>query len=457
MKLIIYGAGYVGCVTAACCAKMGHDVVLTDTNEIKIDCLRAGVSPVLEPGLQELIAAAAAEGRLKAQLAGTEGEAGLVDADMAIVCVGTPSRRDGTTDTQALRRVFQAIAVGALRRQESLTVVVRSTALAPLLRRILAEVEPREGAEKIRLVISPEFLRETTAISDFFSPPFLVAGGDDPEAVSRALSLFEGISAPRFGTTLETASLLKYGCNAFHALKMAFANEIDALAAMVGADGKEVMRLLAQDKILNISPAYLRPGAAFGGSCLPKDVRALEALAGENHQALPLISAILPSNRRRLELALETISTGTARRLGFVGLSFKVGSDDLRESPYVELAERLIGRGFTIKVFDPDLDPKRFLGANKERALKPPLHLVSVLVDSLAEACAEAEAVVVCKDIMAPEALRAAVPEGTVVYDLNRMAYSAKTDDSAGFNIPTDPPNLLWSPQSPAPSAAYLS
>jgi GDP-mannose 6-dehydrogenase len=446
MKLFICGAGYVGCVTAACCAKLGHDVAITDTNEVKVECLRAGLSPIIEPGLDDLIAAGVARGNLKALPAGSEAESALLEAEIAVICVGTPSRRDGTVDTKALRRAFESLAAAVVRRTTSLTVIVRSTALAPVLRQLLGQLEPRAAAN-VRVVLIPEFLRETTAISDFFNPPFLVAGGDDRKAAAHALRVFEGIDAPRFTTTLETASMLKYSCNAFHALKMAFANEIDSLAAALGADGREVLNLLMQDRVLNISTAYLRPGFAFGGSCLPKDLRALEALGHEKHESLPLLSAILPSNRRRLEKALEIIAATPFRRLCFIGLSFKVGSDDLRESPYVELAERLIGKGFSIKVFDPDLDPVRFVGANKERALRPPLHLAERLAASLDEACADAEAVVICKNVLSTVDSSSLFARGIPVYDLNAMTYGEREDSQA--------PSASWDTKTAGPSETY--
>jgi GDP-mannose 6-dehydrogenase len=435
MKVIIYGAGYVGCVTGACFARMGHLVVIIDVIQSKVESLRAGRSPILEPDLEDLIAEGVANGRLKAEMAVASGDAGLLEADVAVVCTGTPAQRNGLVDTRALRRVFQSIASGAARRVSPLTVIVRSTALAPMLREILAEAQPCQGANKLRLVVNPEFLRETTAISDFFNPPLLVVGGDDPTAVAHALSLFKGIQAPRHKVSLETASMLKYTCNAFHALKIAFANEIDTLAAMIGADGRDVMNLMVQDTILNISPAYLRPGFAFGGSCLPKDLRALEALARENHQPLPLLSSVLPSTRQRMEQALETILSRPARRLGFIGLSFKMGSDDLRDSPYVELVERLLGKGFEIAIYDSDLDPKRLVGANMAHVMERLPHLARILVNSPEEACVHAEAVVVCKRLLNLEALRALVPDGVVIYDLNRMVTSARPTGSPDGDI----------------------
>ncbi len=425
MKLYIYGAGYVGCVTAACLAKMGHTVTIVDLMLSKVDAVRSGRSPVLEPGLDELIAAGVAAGRIDAEMALPEGETGLRAADMAMVCIGTPSQPNGVIDARALKRVFESIARGVLTRPSPLTVVVRSTALAPVIRQIQTETQPREGADKLRLVMNPELLRETTAIADFFNPPLLVVGGDDPASLTHALSLYESIQAPRYKVSLETASIFKYSCNAFHALKIAFANEIDTLASLIGADGRQVMKLLTEDKILNISPVYLRPGFAFGGSCLPKDLRALEALAREHHEPLALLSSVLPSNRRRIEQAIETILANSGRRLGFIGLSFKIGSDDLRESAHVEVAERLLGKGFEIKIYDPDLDPHRLVGANMAHVMERLPHLARILVDTAEEACAQADAIVVCKRMMSNEEIRKFSAKGVPIFDLQQMNPSA--------------------------------
>lgn len=443
MKVTVFGAGYVGCVTAGCLAKMGHFVTILDVVQSKVDAVRKGRSPVLEPGLEELIGAGVASGRLGAERAAADGEASLLQSEMAIICIGTPSQPNGVIDTRALKRVLQSIAGGAIGRVAPLTVMVRSTALAPMLRQVLAETQPSQGADKLRLVISPELLRETTAIADFFNPPLVVAGGDDPAAVDHALSLYEGIQGPRFKVSLETASMLKYCCNAFHALKIAFANEIDTLAALIGADGQQVMGLMVQDKVLNISPAYLRPGFGFGGSCLPKDLKALEALAREHHQPLPLLSSILPSNRQRIEQALELILSRPARRLGFIGLSFKKGSDDLRDSPYVELVERLLGKGFEVRIYDSDLDPQRLVGANMAHVMERLPHLARILVNSPEEACARTEAIVVAKHLLKWEVLQALLPNGVVIYDLDRMLN------------PAVPGSLGSENSEPAPGMAY--
>jgi GDP-mannose 6-dehydrogenase len=235
------------------------------------------------------------------------------------------------------------------------------------------------------------------------------------------MQLYDGIDAPRYKVSLETASMLKYACNAFHALKISFANEIDTLASLIKADGQEVMSLLTKDRTLNASPAYLKPGFAFGGSCLPKDLRALEALAREHHEPVHLLSSVLPSNRHRVEKALEFILSHPGRRLGFIGLSFKSGSDDLRESPYLELAERLLGKGFELKIYDPDLDTHRLVGSNLAHVMERLPHLARILVKSLEEACSDADALVLCKRVYAEASLASICPEGLPVYDLEHI------------------------------------
>ena len=412
MKVVIYGAGYVGCVSAACLAQMGHQVTAIDTAQSKVNTLRSGHSPILEPGLDELIGEMVASGRLTAE---TSGDNTALEADIAIVCVGTPSQPSGLLDTTAMERVFQSIGSAVQNRTTPLTVVVRSTILAPVLRQV---VESAGVGSLIHLVNNPEFLRETTAIEDFFKPPMIVVGGDNEAAMDQALELYGEIEAAQFKVSLETASIVKYACNAFHATKISFANEIDTVASLIGADGQAVMKVVKEDRVLNISPAYLRPGFAFGGSCLPKDLRALEALGRESHEPLPLLSSALPSNRRRLDQALETILAQPGRQLAVIGLSFKKGSDDLRESPYVELAERLLGKGFEIKIFDPDLDPKRLVGANKSFVQEHLPHLAKVLVGSAEQALPGATGVVLCKGLLEPEQYKNLIRPDVPVFDL---------------------------------------
>jgi GDP-mannose 6-dehydrogenase len=426
VKVVVFGAGYVGSVTAGCLATLGQSVTVIDTVPTKVEAIRAGRSPVLERGLEELISRSVSRGFLRGEY---DGARAAIDAEVAVVCVGTPSLSNGMPDTRPLQRVFQCLASSCQGRHQALTVVVRSTILAACVKEVFRNaVGTSRGAPQLKLVLNPEFLRETSAVADFFNPPFIVVGSEGDEEAAMALKLYDGIEAPRFKVSLETASLLKYACNAFHATKIAFANEMDTLASTLGADGAEVMQLLRMDKVLNISDAYLRPGFAFGGSCLTKDLRALDAVARGQHESLPLVSSILPSNRRRLELALERIVASPARRLTFVGLSFKMGSDDLRESPYLELAERLLTQGFSIKIFDPDLNPKQLIGSNQAHALVQLPRLSEMLIGSVPEAFQGSEAAVICKPLLSRDIVRQCLPEGALLFDLERPSFQGEPD-----------------------------
>ena len=413
MRVVIFGAGYVGCVSAACLAKLGHEIVAVDVNPAKIEALNAGQSPLLEHGLDELIA----EGVRSKRLRGTSdlGMHGL-DADLAMVCVPTPSGPGGLTDSTPLRRVLEQLMAATRDREHTLPVAIRSTVRARTLRQLAEQIS--FPIARLPLVVNPEFLREASAISDFFHPPYLVAGGDDPISVKTVLSLYDGIDGLRFEVDMETASLVKYASNAFHALKIAFANEMATISALEGADPLTVMELLRSDTILNASAAYLRPGFAFGGSCLPKDLRALVAVGRSSHEPLPLLSAILSSNQCRIDQATNLVLALRPCRIAMLGLSFKTGTDDLRESPYVELAERLLGKGFELRICDPDLDPSKLIGANRAYIDERLPHLGRLLVSGPDEALQGATAVILCKPVLSEDRLRALIASGVEVYDL---------------------------------------
>ena len=413
MKVVIFGAGYVGCVSAACLAKLGHEIVAVDVNPAKIEALNAGRSPLLENGLEDLIVA----GVRSKRLSGTcDSSKQVLDADVAMICVPTPSSSGGTTDLRPLRRVLEQLSQATRDRDRPLPVAIRSTVRATTLRALAAQIS--FPTERLPLVIHPEFLREATAIADFFHPPYLVAGGDDPRPVQTVLSLYEGIDARRFEVDMETASLVKYASNAFHALKIAFANEMATVSDLEGADPLTVMELLRSDTILNVSAAYLRPGFAFGGSCLPKDLRALVAVGASAHEPLPLLSAILPSNQCRIQQGVDLVLARRPCRLAVVGLSFKSGTDDLRESPYVALAERLLGKGFELRIYDPDLDPSTLIGANRAYIDEHLPHLGRLLVSTHEEALDGAAGVILCKPVLSEMVLRSLVAFGVDIYDL---------------------------------------
>lgn len=346
MKIAVVGAGYVGCVTAACLSRDGHAVVAVDSDPSKVQSLRDGVCPVVEPGLQELVAKSVQEGRLRAKESSVEA---FAEVDAAIVCVSTPSMSDGSVDIRPMMRVFGVLAAAAERFGSVRVVLVRSTIAPAMLRRVL----DRHRAASFDVVANPEFLRETAAIQDFDRPPFLVFGSDRPEAARAAAEIFANVPGPRHFLSLESALLVKYASNAFHGMKIAFANEMGSLCAAAGASPIEVMKVFCEDTSLNISRAYLRPGFAFGGSCLPKDIRALLSLASSNGLHLPLLEGVLETNLLRIVQTANAIVKARPSQVTILGLSFKKGTDDLRESPYLLLAERLLAEGLTLRISTP--------------------------------------------------------------------------------------------------------
>ncbi len=398
MRIAVYGLGYVGCVSAASLARLGHDVVGVDSNPAKVAMVEAGEAPVLELGLPELVAEHVSSGRLRAT---TDGEAAMASVDIALLCVGTPSRSNGSTATDALERVAETVGRGLRRRRaaERATVVVRSTSLPGTTEDVVAPVVERESgllaAEGFGLAMNPEFLREGSSLEDFFSPPKTVIGELDRPSGDAVAELYAGMPGPVYRVPIRVAEMVKYTDNAFHATKIAFANEIGTVAKALGLDSHEVMRIFCADTKLNISPAYLRPGFAFGGSCLPKDLRALVYAGRGLDIAMPLLESILLSNERHLQRVVDVVVQSGRRRVGLFGLSFKPGTDDLRESPLVELAERLLGKGFDIRIYDPAVALSRLVGANREYVEQHLPHLSRLLLDSADDVVKHAEVCVV--------------------------------------------------------------
>ncbi|MFH1919985.1 MAG: nucleotide sugar dehydrogenase [Planctomycetota bacterium] len=399
-RVAVFGMGYVGCVTAACMSRDGHHVIGVDIDQDKIALLKAGSSPVAEPGLAELIREQVASGRLEAT---NDVEAAVRRSEMALVAVGTPSAADGSVESHAVERVVQTIGRELRGTDRRYAVVVRSTLLPGILEQRLAplleEAADCQLGTEITLLNNPEFLRETTAIRDYDDPPFVLVGADAPDQADDALALYDRVEAERIVTDTRTAALVKYACNAYHALKIDFANEIGTLGRAFGADGQEVMRILCRDTHLNVSTAYLRPGFAFGGSCLPKDVRALTRFAQQNAIRTELLSAILPSNEAHLERALRMIREAGCKKIGLVGLSFKAGTDDLRESPQVILAETLLGRGYDMRIYDPGVRMTQLVGTNLTYVDLHLPHLAALLVDEPKEFFEHAEMLVLGTDV----------------------------------------------------------
>lgn len=395
MNIAVFGLGYVGCVTAACLAQRGHRVVGVDINPDKVEAINRGQSPIQERGIDGLIASAVAGGWLRATI--NVGQA-VDQAALCMVCVGTPSTPQGGLDLAFVERVCGEIgaALGAAR--EYKVIALRSTILPGVLsERLIPALErysgKRAGAD-FGVAVNPEFLREGSAIGDFEQPSFTLVGELDARSGRALAAIYADLPAPILHTTPDTACMVKYACNAFHALKVTFANEIGRLCQQMNVDGGEVMGIFCQDNRLNISTRYLQPGFAFGGSCLPKDLRALVHFARHIDIDLPVLEAILPSNRRQVQLAFEAIQSAGRLRVGLAGLSFKPGTDDLRESPAVLLAETLIGKGYHVRIYDPAVNLSRLVGGNRAFIEQAIPHIAALICDTLEELVEDAEVIV---------------------------------------------------------------
>lgn len=391
----VLGLGYVGCVSAACLSQLGFRVTGIDRDEHKVESIRKGLAPFFEPGLEPLVRENASAGRLMASTS----MAALADADIALVCVGTPSEKNGNLGLGQLRRVVDDIAGTLTSRTKPLIVAVRSTVFPGTCQEVVIPVFA--GHPMAKVVSNPEFLREGIAVRDFLEPSLIVIGGDDPEAVRRVADLYSDLHLRPCLVGLRTAEMIKYASNAFHAVKIGFANEIGALSARLGVDPTEVMETLCADKKLNISSAYLKPGFAFGGSCLPKDLRALTYRAQRLDLHLPLLESALPSNQRHLERAIEAVLDLAAKRLGVIGLAFKENTDDLRESPVVTLLEQLIGKGRQVRVFDPHIQLETIYGSNRNFILQQIPHIGRLLDSSLGQTLEWADHLVIAQRLPA--------------------------------------------------------
>lgn len=393
MKISVFGLGYVGSVTAACLAEKGHDVVGVEVNPDKLALFQGGRSPLFEPGLAELLANVHAAGTFTATASATEA---VARSEISFICVGTPSRKGGQADLTHVEHVCEEIGAALKAKSAPHTVVVRSTMLPGNIETVVA---PRVGPA--RVVANPEFMREGTAIRDFFEPPFVVIGERQPGEGDAVAELYRCVDAPVVRVSIRAAEAIKFACNAFHAAKITFANEIGQFCKTQGIDSHEVMDILCRDTKLNISRAYLKPGLAFGGSCLPKDLRALISRAREHDVELPMLEAVARSNLSQIQRTIEWIADLGAREIGILGLSFKAGTDDLRESPVVIMAEALLGKGYKLAIHDAEVELTRLTGANKLFLETKLPHISSLLVQSLDDVLARSKLLVICKN--APE------------------------------------------------------
>lgn len=422
MNISIFGLGYVGIVTAGCLAKDGHRIVGVDINRDKVAALNAGQSPLIEEGIGELIKQGVDSGRLQAT---TDAAVAVAETEMAIVCVGTPSEPNGALGTRHIEEVIAQIGALLAARSTPFLVVVRSTLLPGSVRslvlKILMEKSGGQPGEKFELLFHPEFLREGTSVKDFYDPPKIVIGERVPGTGKRLLELYRDLPAPVFCTTYEIAEMVKYCDNLFHAVKITFANEIGQFCHAHGVDSREVMEIFCADTKLNLSPKYLRPGFAFGGSCLPKDLRAFLYAARRRDVSTPMLASVLPSNKVQMERALDAILATGARRIGFWGLAFKPGTDDLRESPLVTLAELLGGKGVELKIHDEFVQVTRLVGGNKAFIEQVLPHLAKLLVGDPKEL--ESCELIVVGHSAEVEVVNAWLQQGKRVFDLTGMKH----------------------------------
>jgi GDP-mannose 6-dehydrogenase len=367
MKLSIFGLGYVGCVSAACFAKEGHDVLGVDVNPTKVEIVNRGESPIVESGLSELVKEMVSSKSLRAT---TNTQEAIDQSELSLICVGTPSNANGSLDLSYVERVCQEIGAALKHKENRHTVVVRSTMLPGTIENVVVPALEGFSGKKVGkdfgVCINPEFLREGTSLKDFHAPPFTLIGADDEPTASAVRQLYANIDAPVFVTPVKTAEMVKYVCNCFHALKISFANEVGNICKGLGIDSHEVMDVFCQDTKLNLSSYYLKPGFAFGGSCLPKDLRAINYKARQLDVEVPVLASMLTSNRLQIDRAVDMVLRTGQKRIGVLGFSFKAGTDDLRESPMVALIETLIGKGLQLAIYDRDVSLARLFGANKE-------------------------------------------------------------------------------------------
>jgi GDP-mannose 6-dehydrogenase len=396
MRISVFGLGYVGCVSAACLARDGHEVIGVDINPQKVELIKAGHSPIIEPGLDEVVREAVGAGRLQATL---DGQTAVHNSDVSLICVGTPGNGNGSLRLDYVEDVGREIGLSLSAKSDYHVVVLRSTVLPGTVQnRLLPIFEQYSGklaGVDFGMCMNPEFLRESSAIDDYYHPSYIVIGELDRRTGDIVEQMYEAVAAPVVRIPIQTAEMLKYANNAFHAMKVAFANEIGNLCKAHGIDGQQVMEIFCQDRQLNISPAYLKPGYAFGGSCLPKDLRALLYRAKEYDLDVQVLNAALASNQQQIERGIQLVESTGRKRVGVLGLSFKSGTDDVRESPIVPLVETLVGRGYQVSVYDEIVEPEKLIGANKAFLERELPHIASLMRRSIDEVVDQAEVVVV--------------------------------------------------------------
>ncbi|CTQ55893.1 GDP-mannose 6-dehydrogenase [Roseibium album] len=425
MKISVFGLGYVGIVTAACLSRDGHKVVGIDNQQVKVNLVNSGRTPIVEDYVGELIEKGVASGLLTAT---TNVQEAIDNSTMSLICVGTPSRKNGSLNTDSVSRVCEEIGKAIAERGGAHTVVLRSTVLPGTMRDVVIPIIREHAGHIAGLQIgnNPEFLREATAVYDYDNPPKIVIGAETTAAAEDIARIYNNIEAPTFLTSVEVAELVKYADNAWHATKVAFGNEIGNISKAVGVDSHEVMRIFCKDEKLNISTRYLTPGFAFGGSCLPKDVRALTYKGRELDLELPLLSSLMRSNEEQIDRAFDAILSYGERRISIFGISFKAGTDDLRESPQVALVERLLGKGMDIKIYDRFVNFARLYGANRDYILNHIPHISDILIDDFDEVLSHGDVLVLGNSAPEFDAIPSRSRSDQKIFDLVRVKEAGK-------------------------------
>ncbi|MGA8493245.1 MAG: UDP-glucose/GDP-mannose dehydrogenase family protein [Terriglobales bacterium] len=434
LTISVFGLGYVGSVSAACWARAGHRVTGVDVNSTKVEMLASGRSPILEPGMSDFVAQGHQAGRLSAT---TDGIAAVHNSDISFVCVGTPSLRNGSVDLSHIEHVVREIGMALKQKKNHHVVVVRSTLLPgtteSLVIPLLESVSGRRAGADFSVCYNPEFMREGSAVADFLEPPYIVLGAQNPEHLTLLRKLYESTPGPAFETTLPVAEMVKHASNVFHAVKVSFANEVGTLCKHLGVDTEAVSRIVSSDTKLNISSAYLSPGFAFGGSCLPKDLRALAYQARQLDLNLPLLEALTPSNAEHLNRAVDAVLRIGKKKVSLLGLSFKAGTDDLRESPQVQLVKRLLGEGCQIRIWDQDVSFGRLAGANRQYIEEVIPHIGSLLSADLEQVVNYGEVIIVGNKAAKKEQLIQYLKPSQVVLDLVNLDRLQRPDQPAAY------------------------
>lgn len=429
MKINIFGMGYVGCVSAACLANSGNHVIGIDVDQKKVNMINRGGSPIIEPGLDAAIKWAVDSGILKSV---KNNLSDLEKADISIVCVGTPSNENGSLNIDSITRVAKQIGY-YLREMDSYHVVsIRSTVLPGTIEGtiipIIEKYSNRKAGRDFGVSMNPEFLREGSSLSDFYNPSFTLIGEFDKRSGDVIAKMYEFINGPLIRTTIKVAEMVKYACNAFHGLKVTFANEIGNICKSLGIDSHEVMNIFCQDSKLNLSSYYLKPGFAFGGSCLPKDLRAILYEAKKLDLELPVLSSILASNELQIQAAHALIRKTGKKKIGILGISFKAGTDDLRESPMVSLIEYLIGKGYEVKIYDKEVSLAKIFGANKDYIEKTIPHISSLMTKEITEVIESSEVIIVGNRTDEFAGAVSKIDSGKTIFDLVRISEELKNN-----------------------------